>query len=208
MIGISAPQSCPRGYASGGGPTASPTSSRDKLSDPDAYLQFLGVAPDFAIFQRARRHPQGAPLRCDPKSGSRRWGPLQIRESVVDPSGRHVGLIDKIGTAHSEVSHRISRCFFRPQFTSGVASGIFEHWRILCNGRIALRNRELIPSREPPLVLGDRSHQYREVVARKINRARRRVSRSGHIKDPPRENPVTLGDGAILRVVSVARSAA
>ena len=73
-------------------------------------------------------------------------------------------------------------------------------WRTIWNRRIALRNSELAPSRDPHSVFDGRLNLYWGVVAWNIDRARRRMVRVEFMQADMQIDPITLGDGATLHV--------
>ena len=61
---------------------------------------------------------------------------------------------------------------------------------------------ELIPSREPPLVLDGRLHVFRGIASRNIDSARRRRLRPQVASIAEEPDPITLEDGATPQVPS------
>ena len=97
-----------------------------------------------------------------------------------------------------QTPRRMGRCLGPPHPISVTSSENSDAWRFVWIRRNALRNSELVPSRDPPSGFEGRWNLYWEVVAWNIDWACRRMVRVEFMRDDMQIDPITLGGGAPL----------
>ena len=146
---------------------------------PAVYLPSFAITVGVASFPHAARRSHATALLCDSKTAAWQSAVRQVREYMAGATWKRVEPIGEISAAFSKTLQHMGRRRDPPYFASPMSAEIFDLRRIIRIRRMGLREWELTPFREPPVVLDGRLHLSQEIVARNTDLARRRLLRAG-----------------------------